>query len=762
MKNAQSRNTPYVAAVALSFVALGCEDGPTAPPGTPTPPLTKSVPTDGAGEVARSVWLTLSFSEAPDPASFATIGLDCGAGPHSIRMTLLEDARVIVNPAGELPPASHCALAWLGPDGEESIQFDVAAAGAPAPVAYDRDDASLIAPFPDDTLLVADPATKTGRSFAPPVLARPEDVQTLFAALVGATNGVDGFSPLAPFVVDLPAELDPTSLPADEVESLDPLASILLFDLTEGSRAREAFDLELKTGANNEGVMEHTLIVFPTRRLTPEHVYALVVTRRALVDATRPLEPSPFQVAALADEATRATDAQRSVGQIDDEVMDVLAESYPALERDDIALVLRASLRSMDHTADDLLAVRALLDELPPPSFTIEEVVALTNPNYPVAALITGTWQAPIFWGDDDFITRDGSGAPVQNGTEAVPFTLALPRAALSAAVPIVMYQHGNPGTAERDVPLFARDHLGSAGFAVVGFTDRPNRATMGSTDPGSDTTRRHVSILLSEHRFPDSIALIPNMEQLAFLRLIQALGTVDVLPVGAPDGSAELDPSSPLSYLGISNGSNHAAGMLAFAPEIRAAAMAVGGGRYFGAMIHQEDGRNDVYEFLTADFPDLRRSEFLAGSAIGQMGVDDKDWLNRAHLLYQDPLGLGSSKPSVLLTEGLGDSFVPIYSTRAAAAEMGLPHLAPVHAVVPFLEQVQGPLQGNIDATTTGAFYQYVASGIEGLEPSEGCEQQPEGHWCAHENPLARAQRIHFFVSALSGVPEIIDPVTE
>ena len=113
-----------------------------------------------------------------------------------------------------------------------------------------------------------------------------------------------------------------------------------------------------------------------------------------------------------------------------------------------------------------------------------------------------------------------------------------------------------------------------------------------------------------------------------------------------------------------------------------------------------------------------------------------------------------------MLFSEGLGDSFVPIYSTRAAAAELGLPHLAPVHAVVPFLEEVQGPLQGNIDAATTGAFYQFVASGIDGLEPSQGCEQQPEGHYCVQRNPLAVAQRIHFFVRALSGVPEIIDPL--
>ena len=43
-------------------------------------------------------------------------------------------------------------------------------------------------------------------------------------------------------------------------------------------------------------------------------------------------------------------------------------------------------------------------------------------------------------------------------------------------SVPVTMYQHGSPGSAEREVPGEARDYLAQAGFAVIGFTDPLNR----------------------------------------------------------------------------------------------------------------------------------------------------------------------------------------------------------------------------------------------------------------------------------------------
>src|SRR5262249_46826560 len=153
---------------------------------------------------------------------------------------------------------------------------------------------------------------------------------------------------------------------------------------------------------------------------------------------------------------------------------------------------------------------------------------------------------------------------------ETIPFTLAIPKSAATTRAPIVFYQHGQPGNAEDEVPRAARRGLAKAGFAVVGFTDVANREIIPDGDVAALNTDAFV-VLLGSHDMPDYLSLLTHAEQLAFLRFVPELDAVDVLPLGAPDGTPELDPGKPLSYLGISQGSVHGVGLLAFAPEIHA-----------------------------------------------------------------------------------------------------------------------------------------------------------------------------------------------
>ena len=279
------------------------------------------------------------------------------------------------------------------------------------------------------------------------------------------------------------------------------------------------------------------------------------------------------------------------------------------------------------------------------------------------------------------------------------------------------------------------------------------------TTDAVDDQFLTIFSTLITQNRFPDLIALQSNIEQVSFLRLIGALAMLDVLPLGAPDGVPDLDVAAPWAYLGVSYGAHNGIGLLPFAPEIHAAALAVGGGRWSATLVHQEGGSvgaAGLYDFVADFYPELRRSEFYVGLALAQMAIDDQDWLNRAHLLYRDPLGLGAS-PSVLLTEGLHDNWIPPYSTQTAAHELGIPQLAPVMPVF-FLESAENPVQGNVHGMATAALFQFVPSGVEGLAPSPGCESETEGHYCAPRAANAIAQRLRFFESALDGIPEIID----
>jgi hypothetical protein len=265
---------------------------------------------------------------------------------------------------------------------------------------------------------------------------------------------------------------------------------------------------------------------------------------------------------------------------------------------------------------------------------------------------------------------------------------------------------------------------------------------------------------LLGSHNLPDYLSLLTHAEQLSFIRMLSTLGSIDVLPLGAPDGTPDLDPSQPLGYFGISQGSVHGTGLLAFAPEIHAAALTVGAGRFTATLVHQD--WEILYSGIGGVFPTFSHADFYAGMGVIQMGFDHQDPQNLAHFLYQEPISLANhSRASVLATEGLGDTMVPFYAERAGAYALGIPQIQPAAEAVPFLTPIDAPVTANIDKKTTAAFFQYVPSGFKGATPSAGCValKETEGHYCAQDAAEAIDQRIKYFVSALAGVPSITGP---
>jgi hypothetical protein len=76
----------------------------------------------------------------------------------------------------------------------------------------------------------------------------------------------------------------------------------------------------------------------------------------------------------------------------------------------------------------------------------------------------------------------------------------------------------------------------------------------------------------------------------------------------------------------------------------------------------------------------------------------------------------------------------------------------------------MEGPIRGNIDAATTGAYVQFVPQGVEGIAPTPGCippaiseYNAGEGHFCAQLAEESRRMRANFLASALGeSVPSI------
>lgn len=753
--------------IGLALLLQACSDNNDhqASETTVTPPTI--TPIDGETGVLRTSWVIVRPSDTESGDLSLTASLSCDSESVEISNSWLDQELLIVNPRQELPEGSLCEVSWSQGTGSGTSSFMVAATGSPAIVSYDRDDLSALAPFPDDFWLVESDDVD-GRRLQIPLPEGSGSGAALYEAVIHSTRVLDGFSPVAPMIVPIPAPLDPKILPDTLEESLDPLSAIGLFVVGEASvnlGDRVAFYLLQREETDSDGTTSHNLIIFPGPLLDPEERYALVITNRAYVDVSRPLEPSGFLAAAMQGVSEDATGNLERVASLLNDVLPMLEENVsPPLYADDIALVLGFTVRSIADIPGDTLSMRDQQLRLPIPGYTIDSVEAPETEGAGIAAYVYGTWDVPSFR-DGSYIARDEEGKPVLTGTDEVPFILALPEQANHGPVPITMYQHGQPGSAEENIPrLVEAGVLGKSGHALIGFTDIANREIIPGADNTSALTTRIFAELLANKAMPEYIGTLPRGEQLAFIRLMQGLGDVDVLPLGAPDGLPDLDVAAPLTYMGLSQGSIHGTGLVAYAPEIQAAYLAVAGGRYTGVLIHQIS--ESLFSFVSQVFPGFKLSEFYVGLSLLQMGYDTQDPINHARYLYRAPHDLGDEKrASILVTEGLADTLTPPYSTQTAAWGFGIPHLQPVQRNVPFLNAVTGPVVGNISPDTTAALYQYVPVGVEGIAPTPGCEtlNETNGHFCAQRAEEAQTQAIEFLRSAVEDpAPTIIDPLGE
>lgn len=738
------------------FVEPDPMDPPDPVDAEPLPPLEGSEPADGE-LIIPTAWLRLVFADPVADESLPGFALRCDDEEIAVSAHPLGDdgRELILNPGDELPTSSACDLSWEGPDGPTSLMFDVTPSRPIQAIPYDRTDASRSVPFPDDVWLVEDASAPNGRRVDIPVPEREADIELILGNIKTAIGTVDGFSPLGPIIVELPSAPELESIPMKPAESLEPLATVGLYDVSSTSPSyadRVPFELYTRSMESiRDSNPQHALVLFPSIPLTPGGQYALVVTRRALAGPDQPFAPSDFMKAVLGAAASDEPALVTATREVLEPALAAVADASPPLFDDDVALITRFTIRSTEQFALTPITMRDQARELPPPSFTIESV----EPGFgSVEAVVTGTWEAPE-WRAGSSISRDDDGLPVLVTTKDAPFVLAIPGAAREGPVPVTMYQHGNPGSAENEVPNQAGRYLAAAGHAVIGFTDNANR------ELGQNTLAQQAATLgplLGEGVLPEFDAQTTG-EQLAFLRLIEELDELDIVPLGEPDGQPDLDVSSPITYDGISSGATRGQAFVPYAPEIIAAALVVGGGRSAEVLFYQDivppsGGPSPLLLAVTLFAPSIRPVDLWLGIGLYQLAYDPQDQHNHASFMYANPLEVGGTlkKPSVLVQEGIGDTLVPNNATRSLVYALGAtPLLDPVAQPVSYLERAGAPLVANVDAETTSGYSQFVPAGVPELQATAGCETQFEGHFCAQIAPGALDQRIEFFQTALT-----------
>jgi len=776
-----ARSVAIHAFVALGLALTACD----APQRDHLPPLLASDPADASARVPRTAWVRLTFASAVDDVARTSVELSCRGERRAARVHRVQARTLIVDPVADLDPAADCAVAWRGRAGPQRIRFGTAGEGSPAVVIYDRTDSRAMAPFPDDYWLRGG---GEGRRIA---IDRPEfdaPERLLIGALLRDTKKLDGFSPIAHITVELSEAPDPYSLPWTPTDSLDPMAAVGLFDITPGSPdfgKRVPFRMDARSDSAWGGV-SHSLLLFPSVALEPGGRYGVVVTRRAQVTPERSFDASSFFREARDGEPSAGdSPALRRMRPLAADVLDAVARAAkPPIDRSDIAQAFRFTVRRMDDVPKDLLAMKLDILASPAPSFEIDSVERespdAVKAGSRVAAIVRGRWDAPD-WRNNRLTLRrhPATGLPRRTGSRPVKFVLALPEAAREGPVPLVFFQHGNPGSAEEDVVPQARQALARTGFAVIGFTDVMNREV---SPPGkSERLRSYQQMfhimwnLLVLKQVPDYFVQT-NAEQLAFLRVIDGLAEIPAFSLPPRPGETDpealfgVDPDQPLVYVGVSEGANLAPAFLAFAPEVRAAALVAGGRRFSEVMIHQRpDG---IFAPLAGlGFSQFRPTDVWVILALIQTIFDRQDAHNFAPYLYREPFEVAGTKrrASILLTAGLDDATIPNHATEALAWSLGpIPQLAPAARRVPTLPLAPGSVSGNIDAHTSAGYFQFVPQGIPDVAPTPGCSSPPlspqsanEGHYCVQNAVEALVQRLVFLESALTDpAPLIVNPM--
>ncbi|MEM6544304.1 MAG: hypothetical protein AAF680_05345 [Pseudomonadota bacterium] len=769
--------TPILALAMIT--SLGCSgsgsggsssvsDQPQPPPSTQQPMPPVETPQPQGPPIALSSWIVLNPEEQPEVGPLTDLSLNCNETDVPIERSDLEDGRVVLNPIDQLlPPSSLCLVASAG---EAFLAFETLPSGTSPAVVYNRSDRSTLTPLPDDFYLVPDTSSSTRRVLLldPPPEADVGAAEQIVGGAARSASGADGWSPVGFVSIGLTAPIDPATLPTTVSDSLDSLASVIWFDVTENDPAygrQIPFKIAQRSQSNPfASGGEDRLILLPSVRLAPEHTYALVVTRRVLTEAGDSLAPSQSFASSLAAAQGAESEAITRVRELIQPTLEAINEISPvSIGNEDVALILRMSIRSSAPLTADLESIANQIETQQFAQLSIGSVET-SRPGDAVKAVIRGTatlpnFNLPLFGG----LARDANGLPEQVDNTEVDFVLALPNeSALDGPPPLIIYQHGEPGSAEELISIANTTDSAGSSLAEQGF------ALMGFTVPGviAPTPDNPGPIIEADPTFfqpnPVAEAELQNYAYvIAFSKLVKGLANTDLFPLGG-DGTRDFD-SSWLGYFGISAGANRGMASLPFLPEIDAGLLIVGGLRRTEILEFPGFISSDTeFDSIVQRQSPLTPTALSAISPLREITSDTSSVANYVPLQFASPPGLSSAaRADVLIVEGLEDTFAPNGSTRAVADAYGdglIQHVPTVQASTLILDEALGMVVGNIAAgANTGGFIQFVPVNASQGTTTPGCASITEGHFCPQSAPEAYDLYLRFFESSLkNGIAEI------
>ena len=503
-------------------------------------------------------------------------------------------------------------------------------------------------PFPSDFYRTRDESTATGWRVALDDDAMPED-------LLAATFGeADGFSRVSPILTYIEGGVDPGSLPDPNDPSAAQGDGSSVWLLREGTLDRVPLLVELDLNAS--GPHEQALILRPQVTLDPDTGYVVVLRDRVqLLDGSAPQPTEAFR--ALRDGIT--TDCDEVEAQRDDfETVNATLDSV-GLEPDEVVQAWIFHTRSEDQLTDPLLSMHAVAEDWPLDDWSID-----SDEWDGEDRLIYGTFTAPDFLGEDEWITVDDDGSAVQQGTREVPFMLTIPITASDRTRPVIVFGHGffsameEPTWSSLNRGLHAWEMM-AATTEFIGFCEADFVESIAIVGGDLNQLWKIISQQMQSH--------------VHFTLLARLLAEQLATEVTAGDGTGLIDPDA-IHYMGISNGGTQGLVIMAASPAFERGVLVVPGGGW-SHMIQRAVQWNTMGAVLAKKYSDPR--DLQLGLALMQMLFDPIDSLNWAHRVTHDRFD-GRTDVKVTLHEAVGDCQVANMVTEWIARSGQIPLVTP------------------------------------------------------------------------------------
>jgi hypothetical protein len=539
-------------------------------------------------------------------------------------------------------------------------------------------------PYPSDFFSKPDNTTQTGVRLEIPDASRLNSLGKLVDPRLTESDGAS----LSPTILALLPDNVSTDgfvgLFDDPTKSLTATSQTIIINTETNEAVPHFVDLDPRTS----DPLRRAIVLHPLVALAPKTRYVVGLHNAKRADGT--LAKSATGFALLRDGQTSVDSFLEAIAPHFE------AEVFPVLEafgipKAELQLAWDFTTGSKEAPVKDMLRVRELtLAALAQEEPTVDNITIEETPGDSLTCkIVRGSITGPLFLTTDDNkarLLRDANGEVLLNKAESTSFTF-------TAIVPNSVCNDTQPGR----VVAFGHGFFGSQGEAEGGsvrtIAERLKAVVFAidwqgmSLDDGLVLVEFLTSDLSKTMTFTDSVQQ-GMVNWIATTKAIKSRLLQD--PAFQRTNGDPLYQTTPVNFLGISQGHILGAIMSAINPDIERATLNVGGAG-ITLMMFRAPPFNTFLTFLESSLDDALEQQKFA--ALIQESFDRADPASFARFLLAEPLPQSPPDRRILFQTGLGDSSVPNVGSFYHMRLLGLSQITPSPTPIFGVPEVDGPI---------------------------------------------------------------------